>query len=297
VSAFLACDWGTTNLRAWVLDAGGAVRASRDFPLGVSKLARGQAQRLFHDEVRPALAAERLPALLCGMIGSTLGWTAAPYIACPATLAGIVEALCAVDEDVRIVPGLRCEGIAGAPDVMRGEETQIFGWLHADPARLRGTHLVCHPGTHAKWAWIEEGRIVRFVTAMTGELFDVLRKHSVLRADTDREDEASFEAGLAAAGQGDALSARLFSARARAVACGADAATTASYLSGMLIGSETASMLKLFSHRGPVVLIGEPSLCARYAPALARHRVEITAFDGEAAARAGLCAIQFGGKP
>jgi 2-dehydro-3-deoxygalactonokinase len=210
----LACDWGTTNLRAWTLDNGGAVVAQRDFALGVSKLGPGDAARRFDAEVRPGLDAQDLPAVLCGMIGSNLGWTAVPYADCPASLADLAGGLTPVADDVRIVPGLRCDGIAGSPDVMRGEETQVLGWLAQHPDRRSGRHVICHPGTHAKWVLIEDGRIVRFVTAMTGELFAVLRAHSVLRSDAPADDMAAFDLGLSAAGEGDALAARLFTAPA-----------------------------------------------------------------------------------
>jgi 2-dehydro-3-deoxygalactonokinase len=202
--ALLACDWGTTNLRAWTLDGQGAVIAQQDFPLGVSKLGPGEAARRFEAEVRPALGAEDLPAILCGMIGSNIGWTTAAYADCPAGLADLAGHLTTAAYKVRIVPGLRCDGAAGAPDVMRGEETQILGWLAQHPERQTGRHLLCHPGTHAKWVLIEEGRIVRFVTAMTGELFAVLRQHSLLRSDAPADDDAAFDEGLAAAGAGDA---------------------------------------------------------------------------------------------
>lgn len=167
----LACDWGTTNLRAWTLDAQGGVVSQQDFPLGVSKLAPGEAAQRFNADVRPALHAQALPAILCGMVGSNLGWRAVPYADCPAGLADLAGRLTRAAEQVWIVPGLRCEGIAGSPDAMRGEETQILGWLTQHPERGAGRHIVCHPGTHAKWVLIEDGRIVRFVTAMTGELF------------------------------------------------------------------------------------------------------------------------------
>ncbi|MDB5425835.1 MAG: 2-dehydro-3-deoxygalactonokinase, partial [Phenylobacterium sp.] len=182
-AVLLACDWGTTNLRAWTLDAQGAVVAGKDFALGVSKLAPGEAGPLFEAEVRPALDARALPAILCGMIGSNLGWRTAPYADCPAGLDELARALTPVTELARIVPGLRCEGIAGAPDVMRGEETQLLGWLAQNPDRREGRQVICHPGTHAKWVVVEVGRIVRFVTAMTGELFAVLGRHSVLKSD------------------------------------------------------------------------------------------------------------------
>ncbi|MDB5427889.1 MAG: 2-dehydro-3-deoxygalactonokinase [Phenylobacterium sp.] len=291
-AALLACDWGTTNLRAWTLDESGAVVAQRDFPLGVSKLAPGEAARRFEAEVRPSLDAQSLPAILCGMVGSNLGWTAVPYADCPAGLADLARRLTTVAESVRIVPGLRCEGIAGAPDVMRGEETQVLGWLARHPDRQAGRHLVCHPGTHAKWVLIEDGRILRFVTAMTGELFAVLGRHSLLKSDAPADDEDAFDQGLAAAGEGDALAARLFTARARVVGGQAEARSTPSYLSGLLIGAEVASVPKLLGEPPThVSLLGDSALCERYRRAFGRTGVGVEVFDGEAAAIAGLFAL------
>jgi 2-dehydro-3-deoxygalactonokinase len=296
-AALLACDWGTTNLRAWTLDADGRSLEGREFELGVSRLQPGQAARRFAAEVRPALHAEGLPAILCGMIGSNLGWTVAPYVDCPATIDDLARALVPVEPPgggwARIVPGLRSEGFAGAGDVMRGEETQLFGWLAQHPERARGRQLVCHPGTHAKWMVVEDGRLVRFVTAMTGELFAVLSRYSVLKADGPAEDDAAFAEGLAAAGDGGALAARLFTARARAVGKGKDPAETPSYLSGLLIGAEVAGVPKLLGldARSPIALLGDPGLCARYARALDARGMAYETFDGEAAAVAGLFAL------
>ncbi len=288
----LACDWGTTNLRAWTLDDGGAVVAEREFPLGVSKLAAGEAEARFLADVQPALGAQALPAVLCGMVGSNLGWRQVAYADCPAGLSDLAHAMTEVARDVRIVPGLRCQGVAGAPDVMRGEETQILGWLAQDRARQSGRLVLCHPGTHAKWVLIEDGRIVRFVTAMTGELFAVLSQHSVLRSDAPANDEAAFDAGLAAAGDGAALAARLFTARARVVGGDAPAGSTPSYLSGLLIGSEVAATPALLGvDVERVVLLGDAALCNRYRRALERKGVGVEAFDGAAAAVAGLFAL------
>jgi len=288
----LACDWGTTNLRAWTLDGAGRVVGEQDFPLGVSKLGTGEAARRFGAEVRPALDAAGLPAILCGMVGSNLGWREAPYADCPAGLADLAARLIDVGDGVQIVPGLRCEGLAGAPDVMRGEETQVFGWLAQHPARRTGRHLVCHPGTHAKWVLVEEGRIARFVTAMTGELFAVLGRHSLLKNEAPADDDAAFDEGLAAAGQGDALAARLFTARARVVGGKAKAESTPSYLSGLLIGAEVASVPGLLGEpTNHVALLGDAALCGRYRRALERMGAEVETFDGEAAAIAGLFAL------
>jgi 2-dehydro-3-deoxygalactonokinase len=295
-AAVLACDWGTTNLRTWTLDAGGQVLASRDFALGVARLQPGEAAARFQSEVRPALQAEALPAVLCGMIGSNLGWTVAPYVDCPAGLDELARALVAPPAAqgwVRIAPGVRGEGLVGAGDVMRGEETQLFGWLALNPDRARGRQVVCHPGTHAKWMVVEDGRLTGFITAMTGELFAVLRQHSVLKNDAAPDDPVAFAAGLAAAGDGGALAARLFSARARVVGRGEPAESTPSYLSGLLIGAEAASVPRLLGV-GPetrVAVLGDAGLCARYGQALQAQGLACESFDGEAAAVAGLFAL------
>jgi 2-dehydro-3-deoxygalactonokinase len=154
--------------------------------------------------------------------------------------------------------------------------------------------VVCHPGTHAKWVLVEEGRIVRFVTAMTGELFAVLRKHSVLKSDAAADDEAAFDEGVAAAGDGGALASRLFSARSRVVAGDARPDTTPSYLSGLLIGAEAAAAPEMLgiAPDAPVALIGEPALTRWYARALKGRRRPISAHNGDEAARAGLFALQ-----
>ena len=293
---FLAVDWGTTNLRAWVVELGGRVVANQDFALGVSRLAPGEAARRFQETVRPALKAEDLPAIACGMVGSNLGWEAVSYFDCPAdlsTLAGGLHRIDAPGPPVLIVPGLRCRRDDGGPDVMRGEETQILGWAAADPARSRGRRLVCHPGTHAKWVRLEDGRIDHFVTAMTGELFDVLRRHSVLQVRESDDDETAFDLGLAAAGDGGALASRLFTARARVVGGDLQPDAVKSYLSGLLIGAEVASTPALMraGPDEPVVLIGDETLCLRYRRALESAGRTVAFHDGDKAVLAGLTAL------
>ncbi len=296
---FLACDWGTTNLRAWLIGVDGNVVEARDFPLGVSRLQPGEAARRFREEVRPALDAEGLPALLCGMIGSNLGWVSAPYLDCPADIGDLGAALVDPepgDPPVRIVPGLRGPGITAAPDVMRGEETQVFGWIAQDEARGRGRHVICHPGTHAKWVLVEDGRIVRFVTAMTGELFATLSRHGVLATASTPGDESAFRQGVEAAGDGDALSARLFSVRSRVVGGDADPDTSASYLSGLLIGSEIAALPHLLGvpSNAPVALLGEETLLRWYGLALDLRGRRHSLHSGDEAALAGLKALYAG---
>jgi 2-dehydro-3-deoxygalactonokinase len=291
-AALLVCDWGSTRLRAWTLDAAGEVVAHAAFPLGVNRLAPGEAPRRFDEEVRLALDAAALPALLCGAIGSNVGWRAIPYVDCPAGLDEIAAGAAPVREDVWIAPGLRCEGLGGVCDVLRGEETKALGWLGLSPDHRRGRHLLCQPGTHPKWLVVEDGRIVRFLSAFTGELFAVLSEHSILRNDGDTRDPVAFEAGLAAAAEGDALLNRLYTARSRVAGGAAGPESTGSYLSGLLIGAEVAATPRLLGLEGePVVLLGDRAACGRYAVALSRHGVATQHADGEAAVLAGLVSI------
>jgi 2-dehydro-3-deoxygalactonokinase len=230
------------------------------------------------------------------MAGSTLGWAVVPYEDAPVGLERLASRLTRVEAPgpaVRIVPGVKAQGVAGAPEVMRGEETQALGWVADDLARRRGRRVLCHPGTHAKWIIVEDGEIRRFVTAMTGELYDVLRRHSVLKAEGGPVDAAAFTLGLESAGEGDGLSTRLFTVRTRVVADGLDPRSAASYLSGLLIGSEVASAPRLLglTETGPVALVGDPALCALYETALTRRGCAPTRHDGDDAALSGLSAL------
>lgn len=298
--AFLAVDWGTTHLRCWVVDARGRPGPRLDLPLGVSRLAPGEAAARFRDEVRPAAGAQGLPAVMAGMIGSTLGWREAPYLDCPADLGALAGALTRIaDEDppVLIAPGLRClRPDMDAPDVMRGEEVQAMGWVAADPRRARGRHLVCHPGTHAKWIEVVDGRVTRFVTTMTGELFDLLSSHGVLRSDPappGADDDAAFDLGAAAAGEGEALASKLFTVRSRVVGGDLPRAAARPYLSGLLIGADVAGAAALmgFPPGAEVALVGAPALTARYARVLAARGARTTETDGDEAVLAGLAAL------
>ncbi|OJU11982.1 MAG: hypothetical protein BGN86_13610 [Caulobacterales bacterium 68-7] len=288
----LLCDWGTTNLRAWRYDPVAGVTLARDFPMGIAVIGR-EAPQWFADHVRPAMDAETLPALLCGMVGADLGWGGAGYHPCPASVSDLAGGLASVSREgppVRIIPGLTCRRPDGGPDVMRGEETQILGWLAADNDRSLGARRLCLPGTHSKWATLENGRVTGFTTYMTGELHSLLMRHSILRSEAPADDEAAFDAGLEAAGDGGALAASLFSTRARVAVGEADVGQNPAFVSGVLIGAEVAAVLAEAPTRA-VDLIGAPSLCRWYGRALARHGVSAQVHDGADASLAGLIAI------
>ncbi len=298
-SPFLAVDWGTTNLRAWVVGSECRALRSKDFVLGVGKLSPGEAAKHFFDTVRPQMSAEDLPALLCGMIGSNLGWVQVPYLECPIDMAGLQKGLYRVDTlgaPVWIVPGLLCQRPDGGPDVMRGEETHVLGWASAAPVRLKGEHLICHPGTHTKWVRLLDGRLESFVTSMTGELFEVLCKHSVLQVRDSDDVQAAFDEGLSAAGDGGALASRLFTARSRVVGGGMSPDWVKSYLSGLLIGADIAGVPALLgvSLKTPVAVIGDLKLARRYVSALQAYGYAASLHDGVDAVLAGLKTIAEG---
>jgi 2-dehydro-3-deoxygalactonokinase len=296
-NAFLALDWGTTNLRAWVVDPDRGPAPCKEFALGVGRLRPGEAAQHFHDTVRPAMGAEALPTIMCGMIGSNLGWETVPYLDCPADLATLKAALHRVDAEgppVVIVPGLRGQRPDGGPDVMRGEETHVFGWAAQNPSRLQGERLICHPGTHAKWVRLVDGRLETFVTSMTGELFALLSgPHSVLQVREADEDEAAFALGLEAAGDGGALASRIFTARSRVVGGDMRPEQVKSYLSGLLIGAEAATTPALLGigMGAPVSLIGDLKLCKFYRQALEARGFEVEVYDGNDAVLSGLSAL------
>lgn len=286
-------DWGTSQVRLW-LCRGDAVVETATGP-GIAAL---RADGRTPAEVLAALTGPwhrdhgRLKTLLCGMVGANIGWVDAGYVDCPATGPKIAAAVVDVDvesRDIAIVPGLACERGLGGPDVMRGEETQIIGALGLVPHLAQGRHVLCLPGTHSKWAVVDNGRIVHFQTALTGELFAVLQAHSILLARTSVDADADgFRTGvarIAQAGPGQLIHL-LFETRSRQLRDGMSIAHATGYLSGLLIGAEVAAM-----DAGPVTLIGSQALTDLYATALATFGRQATIVDGAAAVRAGLRAI------
>ena len=295
---FLAADWGTSNLRAWRLGADGTVKDVRRLPWGVAHLQPGEAARKLKEELRPALGAERLPAILCGMIGSAMGIAEAAYADCPAGAEDIARRLLQVDDHTFIVPGLRCARPDGYPDVIRGEETKVLGWLRLDPRRMQGDHVLCLPGTHCKWVRVSGGRIRDFMTCMSGELFALLSEKSVLKPGAQPSDPSSFEEGLRYGAAEGPLASRLFTVRARMVGAGLEGGKAASFLSGLLIGDETTRLPKLLglAEGSSIGLMGERALCDLYAPALSLRGLKVEEIEAEQAVIAGLTSLM-GARP
>jgi 2-dehydro-3-deoxygalactonokinase len=280
--ALIAIDWGTTSFRAALVDGAGAILDRIESPAGILNVADGDFGTAFDRLVGPWLQQHTVPVVASGMIGSRQGWREAPYVECPAgavDLAGkLVSVASPAGYEVWLVPGvMRVDG-DGVPDAMRGEETQIVGSLDKDDPPRRVFVL---PGTHSKWAVVEEGRIARFATFMTGELFAVLRGHSILGrlmvGDAHAAD--AFRRGVEFAGRaGAGLLKRLFSARSLPLFDKLPAAAVASYLSGLLIGQEIVEAGHWIGSphiaAGRPTIVGGSILVQRYAEALAILGIE-----------------------
>jgi 2-dehydro-3-deoxygalactonokinase len=281
-AALIGIDWGTTSLRAWKVTADGTVLDTRRRDLGILRVPGGDFPAAFAESVGD-WHADGLPVLMSGMIGSRQGWAEAAYVPCPADTAALAAHLLSPPgvKQVWIVPGVSLHE-AGRRDVMRGEETQIAGALG------RGSGVVILPGTHSKWVHVEDGRIADFATFMTGELFDVLVKHSILgRLMTDKpEDDRGFSLGIDAARKegGGGLSGALFSARTLGLFGDIPAEALRDYLSGLLIGHEVREALARFPAQH-TLLIGAPDLARRYDTALRAFGVGASTADEGAAVR------------
>src|SRR3954467_3808404 len=280
---FIAGDWGTTNRRAYLIDGTGKCVDEFEDDKGVLSVPSGGFPEAVA-EIRERLG--DLPLLLAGMIGSNRGWKEAPYVPCPVGIEDLVQNLNWAGQREGIVPGVSFVG-DGRADVMRGEEVQLLGAAAA--GLVHPDALVCHPGTHNKWATLPKGRIHDFRTVMTGELFSLLKAHSIL-ADLLQgkvePNEAFREAARYALGE-QALPANLFSVRARVLLGQARKEDAASWTSGLLIGADVR--IGLSTPTGAeVAVIGRPELTRLYAAAIdeaGRRWVEI---DGEQCFLAGI---------
>lgn len=279
----IAIDWGTSSLRAWLVDGRGQTLDARSSRHGIMQVPAGDFASVYQELIGDWIEAHGpLPAIACGMIGSRGGWLEAPYARCPANPDSLAEHLSLIDADpvsLQVVPGVMQPSSDGVlPDVMRGEETQVLGALADEPA-LADNALLVLPGTHCKWISVRDGRLAGFTTYMTGELFAVLREHSILgrpSQDVDTVDsEQAFDLGVATARQSGAASASaaLFSVRSRVLADELTPAESLSYLSGLLIGEELRSVLAARADRPPLRLIGDDDLCARYRRAMTQFEI------------------------
>ncbi len=283
-------DWGTSNLRAWAMDADNTVIASATSDKGMGQLSPAEFEPALLELTEPWLSADKTtPVIACGMVGAKTGWVEANYRSVPT--APVSDDTTAPEcrdtrHDVRIIGGL-CQ--MDPADVMRGEETQLAGFLRSEP-EFNGT--ICMPGTHTKWVRLRDGVVQYFRTVMTGELFALLSMQSVLRLTMagDGWDEGAFltaVSDMSAAPGG--LTADLFGLRSGALLSGTTTSEGRSRLSGLLIGAELASM-RDFWQDTDVRLLGSGTLNDMYAKALSAVGGASVALNGERLTLDGLTA-------
>jgi 2-dehydro-3-deoxygalactonokinase len=263
---FVAVDWGTSSLRGALLDNHGRVLEEQSHARGILTVERGRFaevfEALFGEWMRPA----GTRCLISGMAGSKQGWIEAPYCACPAGRVEVGDRIVDIEPGrISVVPGLS-DTHDGVPDVMRGEEVQIFGAM-----ALTGLSdgLFVLPGTHNKWATVKRGRVTGFRTFMTGEFYAVLSQHSILARTLDAAaplDEAAFLQGVTQADNGQGLLHNAFGVRTLSLFDHLPPGEIASYLSGLLIGEELRT--QSVHAATELVLIGAPALTQRYLLAL-----------------------------
>jgi len=285
-------DWGTTRLRlVRVVDGGVSGRVEGP---GIGGLTQSPSTALRDAIDRLGEGTPPATIRLCGMAGARGGIHEVPYVLCPASTAEWLASAWRGEFDgtpLAIAAGLADDG-GGRPDVMRGEETQIFGALalSRELAGLRSIFIL--PGTHSKWVTVRDGQIETFRTFMTGELFDLLATRSTLVLQDGKADEAEshlgFEAGVARATDRSGLAASLFEVRSSQLRLGKSPDWARGFLSGLVIGDEVVSMQQHAEETGPVTLIGAKSLCDRYESVLGRMGISARRMDGDACSLRGL---------
>jgi 2-dehydro-3-deoxygalactonokinase len=298
-SALIGVDWGTTRLRAFQIGVDGQILDRRANDRGVAGIRDGDFDRVLRDIIGGWPSG--IPILMCGMIGSRQGWREVTYRPCPACASDLAGTLSPIETSygpawivggVSTMDGQNGSGERGAHkvyDVMRGEETQIVGVTpHA------GQTVIITPGTHSKWALVQAGTIESFRTYMTGEVYAVLRRHSILgRLMQDgiggQIDRASFMDGVQLGLGEAALLHSLFSVRTQGLFDQKAPAALAHYMSGILIGSEVSAEMRNHRMDSRVVVIGSVELASLYQIALAACGLrDIRRVDAEGAVAQGL---------
>ena len=291
VTQLVGVDWGTSNCRAFLLSKSGQILSKISDNQGIAVMKDGNFEQVLDQLCGPWLASyPESGVLLSGMVGSRQGWIEAPYCPCPCDLTTLRDHAIPLPADRWrgfIIPGLSSTGLAGAPDVMRGEETQVAGLAMLQP-NLTGT--VCLPGSHSKWVSLRPNRIDGFSTFFTGETYSALRHHTLLaRLMTDDTiSPSAFKFGVEQSAAPGGLMHQLFSVRTRGLTGELQSGDLASYLSGLLIGSELRAVEEQGYLNHVVHLIGENDVAQRYHDALHLLGAQIQVWPAEQVTAAGL---------
>jgi 2-dehydro-3-deoxygalactonokinase len=290
--AYVAVDWGTSSFRLWLIDGADRVLGERRSDQGMMAAAKAGFAAVLQSHLEAVGAASDLPVIICGMAGARQGWVEAGYVDTPARLGAILERAASVpgqSRDIRILPGI-AQRDAGAPDVMRGEETQLLGALGLDAV---DDAIVCMPGTHSKWVTVQGRAVARFATFMTGELFGAIARDTILSyavaGAEEAEDAGAFKSAVLAAFESPPRAANLlFQVRSRQLLFGGTPAAARETISGTLIGLELAAGLAADARGKAVTLVASGRLERLYRAALETLSVAVRPVDADDAVRHGL---------
>ncbi|MBF4112868.1 2-dehydro-3-deoxygalactonokinase [Enterobacter cloacae] len=284
-SRYIAIDWGSTNLRAWLCQ-GEQCLESRQSAAGVTRL-NGKSPEAVLAEVTRNWRDSATPVVMAGMVGSNVGWKIAPYLPVPAHFSAIGEQLTSVGDNIWIIPGL-CVSRDDNHNVMRGEETQLLGARTLSPSSV-----YVMPGTHCKWVQADAEQIHDFRTVMTGELHHLLLAHSLVGAGLPEQapSAAAFSAGLARGIASPDVLPQLFEVRASHVLGNLPREQVSEFLSGLLIGAEVASMREFVGHEQAVTIVAGAALTSRYEQAFRAIGREVSTVSGDTAFQAGIRSI------
>ena len=282
---YIAIDWGSTNLRAWLYQ-GEKCLESRQSEAGVTRL-NGRSPQAVLAEVTDNWREDDTPVVMAGMVGSNVGWKIAPYLPVPAKFSAIGEQLTSVGDNIWIIPGLSVSRDDNH-NVMRGEETQLLGARTLSPSSV-----YVMPGTHCKWVQTDAQHIHDFRTVMTGELHHLLLQHSLVGAGLPEQQSSSvaFTAGLERGLNDPLILPQLFEVRASHVLGTLPREQVSEFLSGLLIGAEVASMVEHFSNEQAITIVAGDALAGRYQQALGAAGRHTTVVSGETAFQEGIRSI------
>lgn len=295
----IGVDWGTSSFRAWLFDKSGSILDSVQGPWGITQVADRPFKQTLMEAVGGWLALSAdLPVIMCGMIGSAQGWQEARYLSGRIGLDELASGVVSLDDpdiNIAIIPGIKGVSADGHNDVMRGEETLLAGKLTSSESRQM---LFCLPGTHSKWVLTDQNRIDRLTTFMTGELFQLMRKNSILSPLIDKRTKVEVESdgfaqGLALAESSSGVLHQLFAIRAGVLTGRFERADVLSLLSALLIGSECLAARKSFDQDAfPLItLMSSGEIASAYQTAFMKLKFQHIFVNSEQSAQAGLFAV------
>lgn len=296
----IGLNWGSSQFRAYLMTSTGDLLDEMNSAKGITKCSRDEMVDIVSGVT--SRWGSGLAIYASGMIGSNIGWTEAPYVTCPLSIAGFSQNLTPTNmggTQVQIVPGLCCERSDGSPDILRGEEVEILGLMRNKTWVSHKSHFILLPGTHSKWVRVKDRRITDFMTSMSGEIYDRMTAQGLLSSIVEGPSVESpeFYDGLRRGMTGpEGMGAMLFQTRARVIRGKLHKGGASSYLRGLLIGSEISGALALYPEisDSDLALVGAPDVCNLYRAALSELNIACTVFDSKRACISGFNAIHLG---